>query len=82
MKRSWYGFRGTCYRYHTEEPGDEWHEELPTKIAIQVWILRKLGIKEGMCKWPPKWFEKPIRVLFNPWKSIKNKWYWWFKAPM
>jgi len=82
--KSWYGFRGTCYRYETTEPEDEWHyfRKHSFKMALYVWILRKSGIKEGMCSYiPGKWFERPLRILFFPWKAVKNKIFWIFKAP-
>ena len=89
MKRVWHGFYGSCYRYQTEEPEDEWHEanefkwfsRFSRKLAIYVWILRRLGIKQGMCSYlPGRWFERPLRILFFPWKAIKNKIWWLFKS--
>ena len=85
-RKVWHGFYGSCYRYETDEPEDEWHEwrefrKHSLKMAVYVWILRKSGIKQGLCSYiPGKWFERPLRILFFPWESVKRQCYWWFKS--
>lgn len=48
------------------------------KVAIYVLCLRLTGTKAGMCEWPRRWNEKILRVVFFPWKAVKNQ-LWWMK---
>lgn len=62
------------YRYRDEG------ERLPLKIRLYIRVLRALGIKYGMASYAQHWYERPLRILFFPIRSLKNKLWWLFRS--
>jgi hypothetical protein len=50
------------------------------RVRMYIWLMRKMGVKEGMCLYKPKWYHRILRIIFFPGDRAKEKFFWLFKS--
>ena len=49
------------------------------KVRLYTWLMRKVGVKEGLCTYPMDWKQRIIRLIFFlPERIVENL--HWFKG--